>query len=96
MPKGRAPLLHLSRSAARLLSLFNFALSKTGNSAEDDLAKKVRQAMPVQNRNNMAYWARSMIWNPLEQLRMILERRKVTLYASAEIPKSYMQNGSEL
>lgn len=52
--------------------------------------------MPVQNRNNMAYWARSMIWNPLEQLRMILERRKVTLYASAEIPKSYMQNGSEL
>jgi hypothetical protein len=30
-----------------------------------------------------------MIWNPLEQLRIILERRKVTLYASADMPKSY-------
>jgi hypothetical protein len=30
-----------------------------------------------------------MIWNPLEQLKIILERRNVTLYASADMPKSY-------
>lgn len=29
-----------------------------------------------------------MIWKPLEQLNIILERRKVTLYASADMPKS--------
>lgn len=35
-----------------------------------------------------------MIWNPFEQLKIILERRKVTLYASADMPKSY--GGSDL
>lgn len=34
-----------------------------------------------------------MIWNPLEQLSIILERRKVTLYASADMPKSYHGEG---
>jgi hypothetical protein len=39
--------------------------------------------------------ARSMIWKPLEQLRIILDRRNVTLYASAEIPKSCSDTASQ-